>query len=577
MINKENNKLSIPKSINKFSEVELNDLAKKIRNFMIEKNSFTGGHIGANLGTVELTIALHKVFKSPQEPLLFDTGHQGYTHKILTGRSNLFSSLNKYGGMNRFLSPKESTHDIMEASHAGTAISVGLGIAKTRYLKKNNKPVVVVVGDSALAEGSSWEALNHAAVEDVNLIIIINDNGYAISPGFGGLHNLLSSDFGNAPQFFESLGFKYDGPVDGHNFSELVPAFERAKENPTRQIIHVKTVKGYGWEPAKKHPYKAHFSMPFNPDDGSLKEKVTKSYPDEAASCIEEMMEINDKIVCITPSTLYATGLNNVFHKFPDRSIDPGMEEQHAMSMTVGIATEGYYPIVAFQSTFLQRAFDQLIHDVCFADLPVMVLSTRSGFSGYDNPTHHGIYDISFTQSFPNLTVLYPKDGHELTVMIRQAQKKIKGPVLIMMPYGPVNYLDTVEEKNVLAPELIYDGDEILIVTVGNKFIEAEAAAKKINAGLINLRIINPLPGEFLLKAFKSYKKIVTVEEAVLNGGVGSSIASLLTDNQTSRELLRLGLPKKFIEPGSNAELSKVYKLDAEGIIGSILERWGKD
>lgn len=573
--------LPVNASLSEFSTDELNELAAEIRDFLLQTTSETGGHIGANLGTIELTIALHAVFNSPKEPLLFDTGHQGYTHKLLTGRKELFASLNTYGGMSRFLTHLESEHDPIEASHAGTAISVGLGMALARKNSGNLDHVVAVVGDSALVEGISLEALNHAAVEDTNLVIVINDNGFAISPGFGAIHDALQAHDGKAQRLFESLGCHYIGPIDGHDIGAAVEALEVAKEAHRLPVVHMKTVKGYGWEPADDHPFRMHFSFPFDKDTGAGKAGAApaKTYPDYAADAIERQMERDDSVMCITPSTIYATGLAGVFKRFPDRCFDPGMEEQHALTMTVGMALDGAKPVIAYQSTFLQRAFDQIIHDVCFMNVPCLILSARSGFSGYDNPTHHGVYDIAYLRSIPNLTVYYPKDGPELQHMVEAAIGRLSGPTLIMMPYGPVDDFDMASSADPLPelfePEVIGPTDGLVFLTVGNKFEAVRDAAESIpGAGIVNLRQLKPLPEDALLPILKSARQIVTVEEAVLDGGVGSQIAALASDYALDTHILRLGLPCRFIEPGSNEELCRLYGLDTAGILAAVHKRW---
>lgn len=568
----------LPENLRDCPLAELDQLASKVRSFLLDNISQTGGHIGANLGTVELTIALHRVFRSPQEPLLFDTGHQGYTHKLLTGRADLFPSLNSYGGMNRFLTPDESPHDLIEASHAGTAISIGLGMALARKLSGNRSPVVAVVGDSALVEGSSLEALNHAVVEDSPLILVINDNGYAISPGFGGLHEVLSAGEPRSRPFFESLGMRYFGPVDGHDIGALIDALDEARQPGAMPIVHVKTIKGKGWSPADNHPFRMHFSFPFDQATGAPLSSAApaRTYADVAAASVEIAMEQDDRIVCITPSTLYATGLAGVFKRYPERCFDPGMEEQHALSMTVGLALEGHIPVIAYQSTFMQRAFDQLLHDVCFSNSPTLILSVRSGFSGYDNPTHHGLYDIAYLRPLPNLRILYPKDGEELAAMISTTLLDIRGPVMIMMPYGPLHDYGGPGGCNPWEPELALEGKDTLILTVGNKYGAAREAAERHGAGLVNLRCLKPLPEQRLLELMAPYPRLVSVEEAVLDGGIGSSLAGLLADRGDSRELLRIGLPCAFVEPGSNEELCRNYGLDADGISAAINRRWPK-
>ena len=574
-----------PEEIRDLSVEELETLADDVRAFLLANVSKTGGHIGANLGTVELTIALHRAFRSPEDAILFDTGHQGYTHKILTGRADRFPTLNKKGGMNRFLSAEESEHDPIEASHAGTSISVGLGLALGRKLSGDPGAVVCVIGDGSLAEGMAFEGLNHAAVEDVNLVIVLNDNGYAISPGFGGLHEALAAGPGRAGAFFSALGLAYVGPVDGHDVGALLDALEEARASGKIPVVHAKTEKGKGWSAAEEHPYRQHFSFPFDAVTGEVEAGwVQLGYPDVAAAAVEAEMERDDSIVCITPSTLYATGLAGVFGRFPERCFDPGMEEQHALALTTGFALAGRKPVVAYQSTFMQRGFDQLVHDVCFANLPTLVLCFRSGFAGYDNPTHHGIYDLAYLRGLPNLRVLYPKDRHEAERMVQGELSRLAGPTVILMPYGPVadfggSALHETEEGPFAEPELDYEGGSPLVITVGNRYGAALEAVETlrdggIDAGLLNLRYLKPLPEDFLAEVMADVARVVTLEEGVLEGGVGSAVASMICDRGLRCELLRIGLPTAFIEPGSNEELAEAYRLDAAGVLDRIATRW---
>lgn len=554
----------------------------QVRRFLLDHVSKTGGHIGANLGTVELTIALHACFETPRDALLFDTGHQGYTHKLLTGRAGLFPSLNRHGGMNRFLTPTESPHDLIESSHAGTAISVGLGLALARKLDHDPSHVVATVGDGAFVEGISLEAFNHAIVEKTNLIVLLNDNGYAISPGFGAFHEMLQGEAGRARDYFGSLGANYLGRVDGHSIGDLMEALEAAKAADGLSLVHARTVKGKGWAPADDHPFRLHFSFPFDPVSGTPRDASTPApgYPEVVAEVIDGFMAANRDAVCITPSTLYATGLAGVFEKYPERCFDPGMEEQHALSMCVGFSLAGKLPIIAYQSTFLQRAFDQIIHDVAFANRPCLMLSYRSGFSGYDNPTHHGIYDIAYLRPIPNLEIFYPKDRHEARAMVREILETIEGPVLVMMPYGPADSIDPAAEDarggTLFEPEIVRDGPDVAIVAVGNKVracLEASEllANRGIEARVVNLRRLKPLPEAALLEKIRDHARVVTVEEAVLDGGVGSAVASLLfSAGENDRELVQIGLPASFIEAGSNAELEAAYGLDAKGIADRI-------
>lgn len=566
----------------------LKSLADEIRQFLIDSISETGGHIGANLGTIELSIAMHYAFTSPNDAFIFDTGHTGYTHKILTGRIEKFKTLNTYGGMNRFISRTESEHDFIEASHAGTSISIALGRALTMRNSGQSSWTVAFIGDGALSEGLALEALNHASVEKgIRLMIVINDNGYAISPGFGAIHEYLQSRKLGTDQsetFFTALGYKVIGPVDGHSIDDLLFAFEEAKASSQVCIIHAKTEKGRGLELAKSHPFKMHFSFPFNPETGaSTLPAPVQSYQDVAALAVGDCMEKDSTVMAITPSTLYATGLAGVFNRFPQRCFDPGMEEQHAVSMAVGMALSGSHPVLFYQSTFLQRAFDQLIHDVCFANQDILILTVRSGFAGYDNPTHHGIYDFSYLRCLPNMQIFYPKDARELYEMTTLSLTKLKGPVMIHMPYGPAPKQDIVRDQATLAircPELICSGKDGMIVAVGNKISSCEAVVVLMkdlgmSYGLINIRQLKPLPEIELLQLLGDVSHVVTVEEGILEGGFGSAISSLMHQHGLHAELLQIGLPCTFIEAGSNDELSAKYGLDPAGIVKQIMARWG--
>jgi 1-deoxy-D-xylulose-5-phosphate synthase len=580
-----------PARIRAATFTELAELAAKIRKFLVDSTAATGGHIGANLGTIELSLALHHVFESPEDKIIWDTGHQGYTHKIVTGRAGRFHTLNSFGGMSRFLTKTESEHDIIEASHGGTSISVALGIALAKALKGDTRSVVAVIGDGSLAEGLAFEGLNHAAVAvHTNLVIVVNDNGYAISPGFGALHNYLQTlkPGQREPEaLFTALGFDYIGPVDGHNIEAVAKALERANESTQIPIVHVKTEKGHGWKPADAHPYRLHFSFPFDPQTGTPREGTAYTgYQDVAAAVIGEEMERDDRIVAITPSTLYASGLTPVFKRFPDRCFDPGMEEQHAMTMTVGFALERYKPVVVFQSTFMQRAFDQLVHDVCFGNLPTLILAVRSGFAGYDNPTHHGIYDFAYWRGVPNLKVLYPKDRYELERMVRDQLRDLKQPTIIAMPYGPVDEIDPAVLDEPIAqfarPQTVLEGKDLTIVAVGHKFRVAREAAERmrkkgIECGLVNLRYVKPLPEDALTDILGRALRVVTIEEGVLDGGVGSAVAALVADRRLKCEVLRIGVPCAFVEPGSQDELSKLHGLDADGILKRVREFWKLD
>ncbi len=527
-----------PSELRGLSIEELRTFADQVRAFLIENISKTGGHIGANLGTVDLTVALHHVFDSPKDTIIFDTGHQGYTHKIITGRARLFPSLNTLGGMSRFLTTAESEHDPIEASHAGTSVSMGLGIAIAKKLRGDDSMTVVVIGDGSLAEGLAQEGLNHASVEDVNLLVIINVNGFAISPGFGFLHELLMS----MPK------------VDGHNMSALLDALFMQR----RGVMYVNTEKGHGWSPAALHPARAHFLFPFDPKTGIERKRDSRpTYPDVIAKVIEDQMERNDRIVCITPSTLYATGLGKVFERWPKRCFDPGMEEQHALTMAAGMALQGMLPVIAYQSTFFQRAFDQLIHDVCYHNRPVLILLYRSGFAGYDSPTHHGIYDVGYLRAIPNLRVIAPSCRESAELFVHNAISGPRGPTAILMPYGhaeePFEAFQGTAAEDI---QFYHYASGSAAAGVASHFSE-----RGYSVGRVPILSLSPL---VLYPIRKHPRRAVLIEEQALSG-VGDALAVKL-----GMPVLSCSLPPKFIEPGSREELSRRYGIDAEGVIMRI-------
>jgi len=449
---------------------------------------------------------------------------------------------------------------------------------------------VAVVGDGAMAEGLLLEALNHASAEgSLPLVIVLNDNGFAISPGFGAIHNYLQTlNVGSdgSETLFTALGYSYTGPIDGHDVAALCEAFDSARDsNGPVSVVHVKTEKGRGLPPAATHPYRMHFSFPFDVESGALlTPPVGVGAPDVAASVILEQMRTDETIVCITPSTRYATGLDPVFEAVPERCFDPGMAEQHAMTLGVGLWLAGRHPVLAYQSTFMQRAYDQIFHDVCFMNVPALILSARVGFAGYDNPTHHGLYETSYIHSLPNLRVMYPKDGYELERMTREALGVRSGPVLIEMPYGPVDFIDRsvleVDASAFSTPETIEVGDDVVLISIGPRFRDAMTAQRMLSeqglsCGLVNLRYLKPLPEDALIASIGEAKRVVTIEEGLLDGGVGAAVAAMITDRGLHVELLRIGIPSTFVEPGSLEELSRAYGVDADSIVARVAERWG--
>ena len=411
------------------SLMELESLAAEIRNYLIDAISETGGHIGANLGVIELTIALHTFFDINKEPLVFDVGHQGYTHKLLTGRKDAFSSLNRFGGMSRFLTRLESEHDILDASHAGTSISTATGMAYANMMKGSSDAVVAIVGDGSLVEGMAFEGLNYSVEKNLPLIIVINDNGMAIAPNIGGIKNLFSGDnwAATSRSWFESMGFAYESVSDGHNINEILNVFSMARKHLQSKtvVVHVKTEKGRGLSIAKNHPYKLHFSMPFDPNSGEgvSATPIGESYQAVVGDVLTEFMKNSENVYALTPATPYASGIEDLMKNFPDRAIDVGMAEQHAVGMAAGLSIKGMNVFACFQATFMQRAIDQIFHDICYPQVPITIISARSGFSGYDGPTHHGIYDFGFLRSLPNINIFYAGTKRDLRAILLNRNK----------------------------------------------------------------------------------------------------------------------------------------------------------
>lgn len=571
--------------LKKMTLAELEVLADYYRSFLIESISKTGGHIGANLGVIELTLAIHQVFDSPRDPIIFDTGHQGYTHKLLTGRQDLFTTLNSYGGLNRFLARQESEHDIIDASHAGTSIALASGMAWSLKKKGSDRYVVAVIGDGSLVEGMASEGLNFAAGKKLKLIIVLNDNGMAIAPNVGGIKNLTGSPdwLHRSKAFFEGLGLNYLAVEDGHNISQLISTFNEAKELQETVLIHIKTEKGRGLPCAKDHPYKMHFSMPFDPETGlgSSATVVGKTYATVAAEVLAEVIKNDENLFIITPATPYASGLDDLIINYPDRVFDVGMAEQHAVGMACGLALDGRKPVVCMQTTFMQRAFDQILHDACYMNLPVTFLGVRSGFAGYDSPTHHGLYDIPYLRSLPNMKLIYPVNSSDMRKTILWRLDKPLGPLAILHPYEPITLPEiSLEPGNHDGVVIVNEGRDGLLLTLGNCLSDAISLKEildndyGIDFGLAAVRIIKPLPPKDIIAISKSTPRIVTIEESTLPGGFGSLITENLADQGITVPLLRLGVQDSFVSPGTKAECMKECGLTPEQLIPKILTRW---
>ncbi|AKG74035.1 1-deoxy-D-xylulose-5-phosphate synthase [Salinicoccus halodurans] len=598
------------------SDEELKELAQDIREFLIQSCSETGGHIGANLGVVELSIALHKYFDSPTDKFIFDVGHQAYIHKILTGRISGFDTLRQYKGLCGFPKVRESEHDVWEAGHSSTSLSAAMGMAKARDIQGGSHHVVPVIGDGALTGGMALEALNHIGSDRTNMTIILNDNEMSIAPNVGAMHNMLGrmrtntqynrvkhdiEDFINGlPQvgsklrdmadrikdsmkylvvngiFFEELGIKYIGPVDGHDFEDLARAIKSSKDYNGPVVVHVITKKGKGYHPAEADKLgKWHGLGPYKIDTGEvLGSKTTPSWSEFMSNTVLEYAKEDDRIVAMTPAMPVGSKLTKFQNELPERFFDVGIAEQHAVTMAGGLAAAGMKPYLAIYSTFLQRGYDQLLHDVDRQNLNVMIGIDRSGLVGADGETHQGVFDISFISPLPNMTLMMPKDEVEARQMIDLSIRH-EGPAAIRYPRGNVKGLDMTEGRASFELgewEEVVSGEDIAVISFGPTLdlaIAAAAALKEsgIDAKVINARFIKPLDEKMLLSLGVQNIPIVSVEESMLAGGLGSMIASFMADHHFTNPIKRIGIDSEYVEHGDVNKL-----LDDIGIsVGNII------
>ncbi|WP_067620324.1 1-deoxy-D-xylulose-5-phosphate synthase [Alicyclobacillus acidiphilus] len=606
-----------PKDLKRLSESQLLTLAQEIREFLVTSISRTGGHFGANMGVVELTIALHRVFNSPQDKIIWDVGHQGYVHKILTGRQDQFSTLRKTGGLAGFLKRNESQHDPFGAGHSSTSISAALGMAVARDLRHENHHVIAVIGDGALTGGMAMEAMNHAGDLGTNLLVVLNDNEMSISTNVGAVSKYLTrlrtdpnyarakSDIdyilrqlngvgakvtrmldrakGAARHMilpitpFEGFGFKYIGPVDGHDLQQLITVFERVKEIRGPVLIHTLTEKGKGYPQAENSADKWH-AWP-----SAVKGTPKPSYTNVFAETLAELARRDERIVVVTPAMLSGSGLIGFQKEFPTRTFDVGIAEQHAATFCAGLAADGKRPVFAVYSTFLQRAYDQTIHDICIQNLPVLLAVDRAGIVGPDGETHQGVFDVAYLRSIPNMTLMMPKDENELRHMLYTASLH-DGPVAVRYPRADGLGVPLSEPLQTLPwgkAEVLRTGKHVSILAFGTMVAESMKAAEilaekhQIDATVVNLRFVKPLDEETILSIAQTGVPILTVEETALAGGVGSAILECLTDAGISVPLRRKGIADKFVEHGSRSEVLHALGLDAEGIVDDVLRLLG--
>jgi len=607
------NSIKSPEDLKKTNTSKFNQLAKEIRERIISVTSKNGGHVASNLGVVELTMALHYVFNSPKDKIVWDVSHQTYTHKILTGRNDLLSTLRQDNGCIGFASQQESEHDIFGAGHAGTAISASLGIAAARDRVGSKEKVIAVVGDGALTCGISFEALNHVAEVTDDLIIVLNDNKMSISKNVGKItasltniiptrgYNRIRNSFRNSllriPFFgqnlynivskiknaakhilipgilFEELGIRYIGPIDGHKVHDLIRTFELIKELDTPVVVHVVTEKGKGYPPAELHPEKFHGLGSFDPSSGTQLKKATPTYSSAFSDAIMSMAQKHDNIVAITAAMSAGTGLTAFRDKYPNRFFDVGIAEEHAAVFAAGMATNGLRPIVAIYSTFLQRTLGCVFHDICLQNLPVIICADRSGIVD-DGPTHHGIYDVSYLRTLPNLAILYPTNHEEMDIMLDVAFQH-KAPVIIRYPRGSTPSSEQYTTSNIEwgKAQIIKAGKKISIWATGKECITALEVAKileksKISAEVVNTMFLKPFDTQMLLTASKT-KSIVTIEDNLIKGGLGSCIDEILI-NQKHKMIMHFGWNDEIVPHGTIAGLKKSAGLTADKIADKI-------
>ncbi|MBQ7839064.1 MAG: 1-deoxy-D-xylulose-5-phosphate synthase [Lachnospiraceae bacterium] len=593
-------------------------LAEEIRQFLIEKISVTGGHLGSNLGAVELTMALHLALNLPEDKIVWDVGHQSYTHKVLTGRQEGFDTLRKYGGLSGFPKRKESDCDSFDTGHSSTSISAGLGLVKARDIQGGTNAVVSVIGDGSLTGGMAYEALNNAARMESNFIIILNDNNMSISENVGGvskyLNNIRTSNtyldvkdgiydairktkYGDGVvsgvrrvknslkqlvipgMWFEDIGITYLGPVDGHDVNGLVRVINEAKRRKNCVLIHVMTQKGKGYAPAEKHPARFHGAEPFDVATGiPLKKKTKANYTDVFSTVMVKMAARHPDVVAITAAMPDGTGLKRFRNLYPERFFDVGIAEEHAVTFAAGLAVGGLHPVVAIYSSFLQRAYDQILHDVCLQNLPVIFAIDRAGLVGSDGETHQGIFDLSYLSSVPNMHIMAPKNKWELSDMMKFAYN-FKGPIAIRYPRGEA--YDGLQQMR--APvlygksEMIYEESEIALFAAGSMVKTGEKVreslkAQNLNCTLVNARFIKPIDEEMVRYLAQNHKLIVTMEENVLSGGLGEKVREFADREKLPVNVLTVAIPDEYVEHGNVDILKKEIGIDEASIVEKILK-----
>lgn len=611
--------INSPEDIKKLNFVQLEKLSQEIRDFLIEKVSKTGGHLASNLGVVELTLSLHKVFNSGLDRIVWDVGHQSYVHKMITGRKDQFDTLRQLNGISGFPKSRECIHDCFDTGHSSTSISAALGLARARDIKKENYNVIAVIGDGALTGGMSFEALNDAGRSNNNLIVILNDNEMSISKNVGGLSKYLNrirtqplyfkmksnvdsilkkipllgkptafvlDSIKNTIKYivmpniiFEELGFKYLGPIDGHSIEELNNIMTQAKRLKGPVLIHVCTQKGKGYYYAEKSPHKFHGISPFEIESGEPKGSGGPGYSEFFGDKLVELAEKDKDIVAITAAMPHGTGLTSFAKKFPDRFYDVGIAEQHAVTFAAGLAKGGLKPVFAVYSTFLQRAYDQVMHDVALQDLPVVFAVDRAGIVGEDGETHQGLYDLSYLRHIPNMNIMSPCDYSEFSAMMEFALTRLNKPVAIRYPRGkgPDRLTEKTAPIRLGKGVCLREGKDLTILALGCMVdtalkVSEKLAADGISVEVINARFAKPLDEKLIVDSAMKTKHVVTLEDNSVMGGFGSFVAEILAGNNVDAYIKILGFPDEFVTQGSRKDLMKLFNLDEESVYSELKE-----
>ena len=613
-------KVNYPSDIKGLSVQDLKVLCQDIRNYLVDTISEIGGHFGGGLGTVELTVAIHKVFNTPYDQVVWDTGHQAYPHKILTGRKEALKRIRRLNGISGFLKRSESEYDSFGAGHASTSISAALGMAAARDIKEENRKVIAIIGDGAMTGGMAYEAMNNSGVLKSDLVVVLNDNRMSIAPNVWQISNYFTEmiahpdynrfkgqiwdltgkldHFGDRLRkiasrletgikavitpgmLFEALGFRYFGPVNGHNIHQLVKLFEQVRELKGPILIHAITEKGKGYKPAEGHSQRLHASTPFDKVTGKAIKKGSSpsSYTKIFGEALVQIVKDNPKVVGITGAMPDGTGLDILQNECPANYFDVGIAEEHAVTFSAGMATQGIIPVVAIYSTFMQRAIDQIVHDVSLQKLHVIFVMDRAGLVGADGPTHHGTFDITYLRMIPDMVIMAPKDESELRDMLYTAVQYGKGAIALRYPRGNALGVDLKEGFDLIEigkAERLTNGKDVAILALGSMVDYSIKAAEKltldgIECEVINMRFAKPLDTDLLDDIAASHTKIITVEENSLPGGFGSGVVEYFADNNYKNDILRIGLPDKYVDHGTQEELHHLLSIDPDGIAARI-------